>query len=309
MKAAGMAEGKSAPTQLLLLTGISLGGVSIFSFLSVLFVWAVFDVNIAGQPGLLSDFQNPETLKILKAMQVFQSVGLFVFPPLILAFLVSSKPLHWLNIKLTQRTAYQLLLTTLMMAFSQPLINWLAAWNSELPVSTWMQEAEDRAAEITKAFLGDKNLKGLLINILVVGILPGIGEELFFRGAIQKLFIKASKNEHLGIWISAIIFSAIHMQFLGFFPRLLLGAMFGYLALWSRSIWIPIFAHALNNSAAVTIHFLVNRGNLSSRAEEIGAGNGELLWVLTGTFACLWFFKMIHDLNWKTQFTETELNE
>jgi membrane protease YdiL (CAAX protease family) len=277
MKAAGMAEGKSAPTQLLLLTGISLGGVSIFSFLSVLFVWAVFDVNIAGQPGLLSDFQNPETLKILKAMQVFQSVGLFVFPPLILAFLVSSKPLHWLNIKLTQRTAYQLLLTTLMMAFSQPLINWLAAWNSELPVSTWMQEAEDRAAEITKAFLGDKNLKGLLINILVVGILPGIGEELFFRGAIQKLFIKASKNEHLGIWISAIIFSAIHMQFLGFFPRLLLGAMFGYLALWSRSIWIPIFAHALNNSAAVTIHFLVNRGNLSSRAEEIGAGNGELL--------------------------------
>lgn len=309
MKAAGKAKDQSAPAQLLLFTGIALGGVSLFSFLSVLFVWLVHGVNIAGQPGAISDFQNPETIKILKSMQLFQAMGLFIIPPFVLAFLVSEKPLTWLKLNATHRTVYQLMLTFLVMMFCQPFINWFAAWNSGLPVSEWMREAEERAADITKAFLGDQNIAGLMVNILIIGILPGLGEELFFRGAIQNLFIKASRNTHVGIWISAFIFSAIHMQFLGFFPRLFLGALFGYMAAWSGSLWLPIFAHALNNTSAVVIHWLIMTGRLSNRAEEIGSGEQDIIWVLIGTFVCLWFLKMIHDLNWKRQFIETDLSE
>lgn len=309
MKAAGKAEGKSASTQLLLLTGISLGTVSIFSFLSVLFVWLVFDENIAGQANALSDFQNPITIPILKFMQVFQSTGLFIVPPIILAYLVSSRPLKWLKLQPAYRTGYQLFLTLLLMLFCQPFINCFAAWNAELPLSEWMQEAEKRAAEVTRAFLSDTHFSGLLINLLIVGILPGLGEELFFRGAIQNLFIRASRNTHVGIWIAAIIFSAIHMQFLGFFPRLFLGALFGYLASWSGSLWIPVFAHSLNNISAVLIHWLVLRGDISVRAEDIGAQQQDLIYVLVCTFICLWFMKMIHDLNWKRGFSLSKLIE
>jgi membrane protease YdiL (CAAX protease family) len=309
MKAAGMAEGKSASSQLLLLTGLALGGISIFSFLSVLFVWLVFGVNIAGQPSAISNFQDAETINILKAMQVFQSLGLFVIPPLILAYLVSAKPLTWLNLKLSHKTGFQLLMTFFLMISCQPFINWFAAWNASIPVSEWMQEAEKRAADITLAFLGNTDVFGLIVNIMVVGILPGIGEELFFRGVIQKLFIKASGNGHAGIWIAAFIFSAIHMQFLGFFPRFFLGALFGYLAMWSGSLWLPIFAHTLNNTTAVLIHWLVVRGNLPAGSEEIGSENQDLLWVLSGTFVCLWFLKVIHDINWKRQTTGSDLSE
>jgi membrane protease YdiL (CAAX protease family) len=304
MKGAGMAEGKPASSQLMLLTGLALGGISIFSFLSLLFTYLVFGVNIAGQPSALSEVNNPQTMAILKTMQVFQSTGLFILPPILLAWLVSSQPGQWLKLQLPYKPGLHVLLVFLLMVSGQPFINWFAAWNAELPVSDWMKEAEERAAELTLAFLGDTHWSGLLINLFIVGILPGVGEELFFRGAIQKLFKQATRNPHAGIWISAFLFSAIHMQFLGFFPRFFLGALFGYLVQWSGSLWPAIFAHTINNSGAVLLHWFAIRGSIPTKSEEIGSDSEDLVWVLTGSFVCLWFLKMIHDIHWKRRLTE-----
>ena len=81
--------------------------------------------------------------------------------------------------------------------------------------------------------------------------MAGLSEEILFRGTLQQLFLSSGLNRHLAIWITSIIFSAIHMQFFGFVPRLLLGAYFGYLLWWSRSLWLPVIIHAFNNSIVV----------------------------------------------------------
>ena len=91
------------------------------------------------------------------------------------------------------------------------------------------------------------SISSLLINMVMIGVIPAIGEEFLFRGALQKIFSEWTKNKHLGIWISAILFSAMHLQFYGFIPRMLLGALFGYTLLWTGSLWIPIFGHFVNN--------------------------------------------------------------
>ncbi|HMR19324.1 MAG TPA: CPBP family intramembrane metalloprotease, partial [Sphingobacterium sp.] len=62
-------------------------------------------------------------------------------------------------------------------------------------------------------------------------------------------------NHHLAIWITAVVFSAIHFQFYGFFPRLLLGAFFGYMMAWTQNIWVPVVAHFINNASVTLLAF------------------------------------------------------
>lgn len=125
---------------------------------------------------------------------------------------------------------------------------------------TWARAREKYAEEITK-FLTVFNSTGeFLFAFLIIAILPGIGEELVFRGLLQPQLHRATGNAHVAIWISAILFSAIHMQFFGFVPRVLLGALFGYLYLWSGNLIIPMFAHFMNNGFSVLMLYLHQLG-------------------------------------------------
>ena len=113
----------------------------------------------------------------------------------------------------------------------------------------------------------------------MVGALTGIGEELTFRGIIQSLVTEKSNNHHIAIWVTAILFSAIHLQFFGFFPRMLLGAFFGYLLVWSGSIWLPIYAHFLNNSMAVVAAYMLNINLTTDEYEKVGTIDNGTIWM------------------------------
>jgi len=97
-----------------------------------------------------------------------------------------------------------------------------------------------------------------LLNMLMVAVIPAVGEELLFRGVIQKLLQKLVNNAHLAIIITAILFSAMHFQFYGFLPRWIMGIILGYLFYWSGNIWYPIIAHFLNNGFQVLMVYLGN---------------------------------------------------
>jgi len=88
----------------------------------------------------------------------------------------------------------------------------------------------------------------LALNILIIAILPAFGEELIFRGVLQKILSDLFRNKHAAVWVTALFFSAVHLQFFGFLPRLILGLAFGYLYLWSGTLWLPIIAHFVNNA-------------------------------------------------------------
>jgi len=111
----------------------------------------------------------------------------------------------------------------------------------------------------------------------MIAIIPAIGEELFFRGVMQRIFSDWFKNMHVAIFFTAFLFAAIHMQFYGMLPRMMLGVLFGYLYYWTGSLWVPVFAHFLNNGAAVIVSYLSSRGFISSGYEDFGATNNFFL--------------------------------
>ena len=132
---------------------------------------------------------------------------------------------------------------------------------------------------------------GLIFNIILIAIIPALGEELFFRGALQGV-MKAWKGAKLAIWITAIIFSAIHLQFYGFVPRMLLGAFFGYLLFWSENIWLPIIAHFVNNVLAVIFYYFKFNGYQVPDIDTIGTGNTLWLGIASGALAIFGFFQI-----------------
>ncbi len=216
--------------------------------------------------GMLANINEPANVSLLKFFQILQSLGMFILPPLVIAYSLDDKPFQFL--RLTVRPVWMMLAVVCgIILVSGPVIEWISLLNQKLvlpswlsSLESWMRRSEDQATEITKAFLTTKSIGGLLGNLFIVAVLPAIGEELLFRGVLQNLIKKMTHSSHWGIWITAILFSALHLQFFGFLPRLLLGALFGYLLEWTGTLWLPMIAHFINNAAGVIIFFLTGEG-------------------------------------------------
>lgn len=189
----------------------------------------------------------------LRISAVLQDFLTFIIPAVVTALLVTRRPAELLC--LTRRpTAITILLVVIVLAVSIPVQEAVIYWNYHitLPESMSGFEAAARALEETafntmKTLLANDSAAALIVNILIVGVLAGLSEELLFRGCFQRLLTTGGVNPHVAIWIVAIFFSAMHFQLFGFIPRTLLGAYFGYLLLWSGSLWVPVTAHILNN--------------------------------------------------------------
>jgi hypothetical protein len=143
-------------------------------------------------------------------------------------------------------------------------------YNISLPASldTFVREKEALAAAFTRYITTFTSFGNFLIGFIVVAVLPAVGEELAFRGMLQPALKKLTGNIHIAIWITAVLFSAFHFQFLGFIPRIFLGALFGYLMYWSGNLWIPVIAHFINNGLSVTMIYLNQLGITSFDAES-----------------------------------------
>ena len=256
--------------------------IILVSFLAFLLVSMLLAIPLFGLDSMLniptiSDLNNPESIRILKYFQVVQSIGLFIVPPFVLAWLFHGQIAEYLLLN-KKSTSGSIFLVAALVFFSLPLINFIGEWNTrmEFPeflagLERWMKNAEENAAELTEAFLNVETTGGLLFNLFMIAFLPAIGEELLFRGVIQRIFTNWTLSHHWGIWISAILFSALHIQFYGFVPRMLLGVLFGYLLVWSGSVWLPIAAHFFNNGFAVVALYLINKNILNPKVEEIGS--------------------------------------
>lgn len=246
---------------------LALGGALIFTVVGV-----AVSMLIYGLPGNLEDFMSGEgsfSLNYLRVIQIFSSAGMFLVPPFILGWIESHSVLRYL--KLNKKTpAFLLGISVLLMISAMPMLDLTVELNKamKLPeflsgLEQWMHQKEKELEALTKSFLTMDSWDDLVLNLFMIAILPAFGEELLFRGALQRIFSRWFNSYHAGIWIAAIIFSAIHVQFYGFFPRMLLGAMFGYLLVWSNTIWIPILAHFINNGVTVVAAYIYQRRGMS----------------------------------------------
>lgn len=261
----GLFAGKPASTQFVILVLLVLAGMLLSTFPGTFLLIATKgpDADLTAYPDLL------------RLLQFLSSIGTFLLPALGIAWLCSKNPREYLSIGRAPKGSVLFYLLLIYFLLS-PVMNLVQYINLQMtlpefmqPIEDWMRAQEDSAEKLTLVLLSDNRFLTLLANLVVVAVTAAIAEEFFFRGAVQRIMERWTVNPHLVIWITAILFSAIHLQFYGFIPRLLIGAYLGYLLYWSGNIWVPVFAHFLNNAIAVI-------GLSNSKLKEMEYFNGEL---------------------------------
>lgn len=229
---------------------------------------------------------NPEELSsaqvsFLKILQFIAAIFTFLLPALVIALILYQNIGETLFLKRKSKFGVYLL-SSLVLIASIPWMNMVIKWNAEinLPFSLEVvfKALEEAAMRSTEIMLQGEGFSTLLINLFLLALVPALGEEIFFRGLIQGMIYKYSRNKHLAVIVAAFLFSAIHFQFYGFFPRMLLGAFFGYLVIYTNSIWPAVWAHFLNNAMAVTSYFIF--GNDISGIDDFGAVNLNTIYVI-----------------------------
>lgn len=260
----GTYKDTSLITRLLIIIGISL-----FMWIMSIFIWKVLT------QGDVTDINS------LKVLQMLQSVCLFIVPPFALAYLMGEKPVGYLHLNRRVRLSTIMTVSGLVI-IALPFVNLLSELNQQLSLPSafsyleiWMKATEKDTALLTEKMLTTHTLLGLVLNVFLVACIPAVGEELFFRGMLQRQFYRHF-NFHIAIWLTAFIFSFIHFQFYGFFPRLLLGAFMGYLFAWSGSIWLSIVAHFVQNFISVLFFYLYSNKIIAVELDTIGVG--ETYW-------------------------------
>ncbi len=220
-------------------------------------------------------------IKLLRISVILQNLFVFVMPAIITTLVFTNNPVKYLC--LSKAPSLKAISGAILIFFvATPALNYIVGWNESIAfpesmktIELWLRESENTAKAVTDSLMSINTIPGLILTIMIIGVMTGFCEELFFRGTLQRIIISGSKNIHAAIWITAFIFSLLHFQFFGFFPRLLLGAFFGYLVWWSGSLWVPIIAHALNNSGVVITQYLIRNNQLSVNPDKIGASFDE----------------------------------
>lgn len=248
------------------------------------------DVRFLGNLSLVVDPFGIEAHS-LKVLQVAQALGLFVVPYILYRWLLD-QPTYSLRLKASSWP--MLLVFGIAMVASLPMINFLAEWNMGLTlpdalssVQSWIEAREKDVERLLEVFLVMETPWHLVMNLLLIAFIPAVSEELLFRGTLQPLVFRMVKNEHAAIWLTAFLFSFFHMQFLGFFPRMLLGAVFGYAAHWSGSLLLPMVGHLINNGVAVLIAYFIGLEALNPDVETLGANEGQWMMALASCLVLL----------------------
>ena len=219
--------------------------------------------------------QDVMSLNSLRVMQISSQIFTFVLPPIIYAILIKENPKESLGIK---NVSYHWFIIGFVMMYAiLPLNNVFAEWNAGLKLPESMSRIEElikemyeSSAVVLEKLVNVNTFGGFVINLIMIAGLAALGEELLFRSIIQTSLIKTCKNAHVGIIIASAIFSFIHFDFYAFIPRLVLGMLLGYMFYYSRSIWVSMFMHFVNNATAVVIYYLNNIGVTNVDVETFG---------------------------------------
>ncbi|MBI3502155.1 MAG: CPBP family intramembrane metalloprotease [Bacteroidetes bacterium] len=269
----------------LLLIGLFLVALVIAGIIQVVILIPFADIKSINDLANLEDVSNPKLITGMKIAQAVSVLFTFILPAFLFAHFTSEKKTGYLQ--MNKGFPLMIGITVILLVFSvMPAINWAGELNShmKLPefmagIEAWMKSSEEKLKKLTEAFLQMDSAVDLIVNVIVVALLAAVGEELFFRGCMQNVFLEWTKNKHAAVWVTAILFSALHAQFYGFLPRMLLGVVLGYLYIWSGSLWLSMLFHFLNNGMAVVFAYLIGKNMLQEEAENIGAGQTPLYFI------------------------------
>lgn len=242
------------------LTAVLVIGTILF-FLFILAGSRIFGTD----PGIL---ENPlevtgvNEISFIKFTLIVQDISFFIIPALFI-ITVLNRNYHYAILPISSLRIKDVVLVVILAFCSFPLISLVGKLNAEMVLpdrlsglEQWMREKEDHAGQLLSLLVNPATFWGMLMNIITIAAIPAISEELIFRGVFQRIFEDLFRSGNLAVMVTSFLFSAIHLQFYGFLPRLILGLIFGYLFLWSRNLWLPVIAHFLNNAVPVLGAFI-----------------------------------------------------
>jgi len=254
----------------------------VFAFLMLVVFGAVLGSLLAF---VVMGFGSMSDINGLRVGQICSQVVGFVLPPLFYAFLMKEKPINYLGFKKMPLVA---LLGVAAMFTVLPFNSMITEWNESFTLPESMAKIEesfrktqDMADALMDKLLSVDNIGGLMINILMIGLLAAVGEELLFRSVIQPFMIRICKNALVGILITSVLFSAMHFEFYGFIPRIILGMMLGYMFYITGSIWSSMLMHFVNNATIVVLYYL--NFNKIIELDVDNFGSSENVFVIIGS--------------------------
>jgi uncharacterized protein len=257
---------------------------------------------ITAEPPKLN-LADPQVVNNMKWMQAWSSVILFLLPAFLFAvFTFTGKYTYFLGLRQAEKpNMYVLAILCILLAF--PFVFWLGQLNQRIHLPSSMIELEDKAAGQMEAFFKSNKPFDVIINVIVIGLLPAICEELFFRGALQRILIQITRNPWAGIILTGFLFSALHLQFQGFFPRMFLGVVLGALYWYSGSLWTSILAHFVNNAVQVIAVSYAPKYISTNPDTPLLAAiiSGVAVW------AILWYYRRQSTITWSRVYRPDDL--
>jgi membrane protease YdiL (CAAX protease family) len=258
------------------LTIIAIGIVLfVISFIAGVMIFRVELSALADN--LLTDAGNAD-IAFLRYLLIMEQICFFIIPSVYLLKQMKGSPGN-INLYFPVPSGKEAVLVILLAFCLFPVTGFMGELNSglHLPewlsgIETWMTKKENEADSLLAMISAADTFGVMMLNLIIIALLPAIGEEMIFRGIFQRIFQRLFRNDHLGIWFIAFIFSAIHLQFFGFIPRFILGLAFGYLYYWGGTLWLPILAHFVNNAVPTVSAYL---GGL----KEINTQPDTALWI------------------------------
>ncbi len=246
--------------QMLLFLGMAMGLAGVFMSIGMMIISNVTGISIFALGDISKwDPKNPAMLTAIRGVILVQFLGVFLIPSLLFAYFSDPKPATYLGLKPPAHFGYWIVGIAIMF-LAIPMVEYIGMLNKQLHFGPGMQEQakkmEEDAARTIQFMLGQNTLSNLLINLLFIAAFAGIGEELFFRGILQRLFIKSTRSPWTGIIITAFFFSFFHFQFFGFFPRFILGILLGAIYWYSGSLWPAIIAHFAYDAIILILAYL-----------------------------------------------------
>jgi len=274
------AHGKNPWILLISLIGITVGGVFLIGqVLAFITAIVISGVGISELQNILTNpTAYPEQRLMFLSLQGMSSIGGFIIAPLIFYYAIIKGKLIKDFIGLPSNII-TILLITIVMVFSFMVVDTVfIEWNAGIKLpeylagfEQWAKGLEETMKVLTEYLTDFESTGYFILAIIVIAVIPGVGEELLFRGFLQNILKRIFKKDHVAVWVAAILFSAIHFQFYGFIPRMLLGALFGYLYLWSGNLLVPIVAHFFNNSISLLALYVYQKGLIDIDVESTEA--------------------------------------
>lgn len=244
-----------------------------FQLLGILLARIIFNVPVSDLTNLEGDIDK-KVIAAVKFLQIIGALGTFVFSSFLISFLYTGSWTGYFLFEKNLNIAAVLLLILIMIA-ALPLVNFLTELNLNFKIpfdgiERYFREMEENVQSLMMTLIKADNVGALLVNLFMIAIIPAVGEELVFRGLIQRHLSDLFKNAHVAIILASIVFSLAHFQIYSFLPRFFLGLILGYAYYYGRSLWYPMIAHLVNNTMGVMFYYL------SSLKEEVADKTGTI---------------------------------